>query len=80
MFNCSNLFSKFNNILQNILIKWRVLCGLACFGASSSVVLCSTSKPQSKCRKVTSSNTSHLEAHADHFRLLLKGIFDPYIW
>ena len=29
--------------------------------------------------KVTSSNTSHLEAHADFFRLLMKGIFDPYV-
>ena len=25
------------------------------------------------------SNTSHLEAHADFFRLLMKGIFDPYV-
>ena len=29
--------------------------------------------------KVTSSNTSGLEAHADFFRLLMKGIFDPYV-
>ena len=27
--------------------------------------------------KVASSNTSHLEAHAGIFRLLMKGIFDP---
>jgi hypothetical protein len=26
-------------------------------------------------RKVASSNTSHLEAHAGFFRLLMKGIF-----
>ena len=29
-------------------------------------------------RKVASSNTSCLEAHAGFFRLLMKGIFDPY--
>ena len=28
-------------------------------------------------RKVASSNTSCLEAHAGFFRLLMKGIFDP---
>ena len=28
-------------------------------------------------RKVVSSNTSCLEAHADIFRLLMEGIFDP---
>ena len=31
-------------------------------------------------RKVTSSNTSRLEAHASFFRLLMKGIFDPYVY
>ena len=32
-------------------------------------------------RKVASSNTSHLEAHAGFFRLHMKGIFDPYaLW
>ena len=30
-------------------------------------------------RKVLSSNTSHLEAHAGFFRLLMKGILDPYV-
>ena len=31
--------------------------------------------------KVTSSNTSCLEAHAGLFRLLMKGIFGPYaLW
>jgi hypothetical protein len=30
-------------------------------------------------RKVASSDTSCLEAHADFFRLLMKGIFDPYV-
>ena len=29
--------------------------------------------------KVTSSNTSRLEAHAAFFKLLMKGIFDPYV-
>ena len=29
--------------------------------------------------KVVSSNTSHFEAHADFFRFLMKGIFDPYV-
>jgi DNA-binding CsgD family transcriptional regulator len=30
-------------------------------------------------RKVERSNRSHLEAHAGFFRLLMKGIFDPYV-
>ena len=30
-------------------------------------------------RKVASSNTFRLEAHAGFFRLLMKGIFDPYV-
>ena len=30
-------------------------------------------------RNVASSNTSCLEAHAGFFRLLMKGIFDPYV-
>ena len=29
--------------------------------------------------KYASSNTSPLEAHAGFFRLLMKGIFDPYV-
>ena len=29
--------------------------------------------------KVASSNTSRLEAHPGFFRLLMKGIFDPYV-
>ena len=29
--------------------------------------------------KVLSFNTSHLEAHTGFFRLLMKGIFDPYV-
>ena len=30
-------------------------------------------------RKVASSNTSCLEAHAGFFRLIMKGIFNPYV-
>ena len=30
-------------------------------------------------REIASSNTSHLGAHAGFFRLLMKGIFDPYV-
>ena len=30
-------------------------------------------------RKITSSNTSRLEAHVGLFRLLMKGIFGPYV-
>ena len=30
-------------------------------------------------RKVASSNTSRLEAHDGFFRLLMKGIFNPYV-
>ena len=29
--------------------------------------------------KVVSSNSSRLEAHEGFFRLLMKGIFDPYV-
>ena len=32
-----------------------------------------------KYRKIASSNTSRLEAHAGFFRLLMKGIFDPNV-
>ena len=34
---------------------------------------------RNKYRKVASSNTSCLEAHASFFRLLMKGIFYPYV-
>ena len=34
--------------------------------------------PETYCR-VASSNTSRLEAHAVFFRLLMKGIIDPYV-
>ena len=30
-------------------------------------------------RKVKSSNTSRLEAHAGFFKLFIKGIFNPYV-
>ena len=29
--------------------------------------------------KIVKSNTSHLEAHVDLFRLLMKGNFGPYV-
>ena len=32
-----------------------------------------------KYRKVASSNTSRLEAHAGFFRSIMKGILDPYV-
>ena len=34
---------------------------------------------KTKYRKIASSNTSRLEAHAGFFRLLMKGIFGPYV-
>ena len=38
-------------------------------------------RPSLEYRKVASSNTSCLEAHAGFFRSLMKGIFDPYtLW
>ena len=37
------------------------------------------SQPSLAYRKVESSNTSCLEAHAGFFKLLMKGIFDPYV-
>ena len=54
---------------------------------SVQTILCSLSKilrsynlfNHSWYRKIASSNTSHLEAHASFFRLLMKGIFDPYV-
>ena len=39
-------------------------------------LFCQTS---SNYRKVASSNTSCLEGHAGFFKLLMKGIFDPYV-
>ena len=30
-------------------------------------------------RKIASSNTSRLEAHAGFFRLFMKGVFGPYV-
>ena len=30
-------------------------------------------------RIVVSASSSHFEAHTGHFRLLMKGIFDPYV-
>ena len=41
--------------------------------------LSTTSGLPSAHRKVVSSNTSRLEAHAGFFRLLMKGIFEPYV-
>ena len=35
--------------------------------------------PKNAYCKVASFNTSRLEAHAGFFRLLMKGIFDPYV-
>ena len=46
------------------------------FNSRLSSSLCSI---QPIYRKVASSNTSHLEAHAGFFRLLMKGIFNPYV-
>ena len=40
---------------------------------------CKNSAQQNGYRKIASSNTSRLEAHAGIFRLLMKGIFDPYV-
>ena len=37
------------------------------------------SKDSNEYRKVASSNKSLLETHAGFFRLLMKGMFDPYI-
>ena len=49
---------------------------------SQSIVSLSTrdtSLPKFIYRKVTSCNSSCLEAHAGFFRLIMKGIFDPYV-
>ena len=52
------------------------VCGR--FG-SSTAVLHTRTKSALKYRKVASSNMSRLEAHAGFFRVLMKGIFDPYV-
>ena len=46
----------------------------------SSVSLGKLTKPfHSVYRKVASPTTPHLKAHAGFFRLLMKGIFHPYV-
>ena len=51
-----------------------------CFLERQKVTLMVFIKPNlHKYRKVVSSNTSRLEAHAGFFKLLMKGIFDPYV-
>ena len=48
---------------------------------TSTVISNIVQKYENNCayRKVASSNTSCLEALAGFFRLLMKGIFDPYV-
>ena len=43
------------------------------------MVYCNLKPMLSIVLKVASSNTSPLESHAAFFRLLMKGIFDPYV-
>ena len=42
-------------------------------------VLMSTGLESLIYRKMASSNTARLEAHVGFFRLLMKGIFGPYV-
>ena len=57
-----------------ILISVR-LCNFKDGGSQTSKIF----GQESTYRKATSSNMSHFEAHAGFFRLLKKGIFDPYV-
>ena len=69
---------------ERIFSGWCIMFSLAhnrtftYLGCSSSSVT-ETSFIDLEYRKVASSNTSHLEGHAGFFRLLMKGIFDPYV-
>ena len=47
--------------------------------SGNSVVQKTAIRSHYKYRKVASSNTSCFEAHAVFFRLLMKGIFNPYV-
>ena len=51
-------------------IKIHAPCLVTCYISEIKIL---------KYRKVVSSNTSRLEAHAGFFRLLSKGIFDSYV-
>ena len=53
---------------------WKIISSISClyFVVSKFIFVI-------EYRKVVSSNTSHLEAHEGFFRLLMKGIFYPYV-
>ena len=74
----NNLTDKNESRKQSVLKFWFN------WGNDTYISLKITSKTaviidQSSYRKVASSNTSRLEAHAGFCRLLVKGIFDPYV-
>ena len=52
--------------LKDIVLVLFQLASLLCIGIKTY-------------RKIASSNMSHLEAHADFFKMLMKGIFDCYV-
>ena len=54
------------------LVSWGIIL-------NATHIFVATVTAQDMYRKVTSSNTSRLEANAGFFRLLMKGIFDPYV-
>ena len=63
---------KVYTFMQEVLNKYFT-------GSNNQFRIIVTNYPQSIYRKVASSNTSHLEAHAGFFRMRVRGIFDPYV-
>ena len=53
--------------------------GVEVITTGTAILVTIESNFECRYRKVTSSNTSCLEAHAGFFRLLMKGIFDLYV-
>ena len=78
----STLFLPIHVILFHFSHKLRTHLGIEYFTNSDCFISqCRLNRIHFKkyYRKVASSNMSRLEAHAGFFRLLMKGIFDPYV-
>ena len=59
-----------------IYLDRKILATVFCF---AELVWPEEDAPYSSYRKVRSTSLSRLEAHAGFFRLLMKGIFGPYV-
>ena len=82
------LFRKHNRRSQELCVSSPMMTSICTSAALVySLSLQTTMGQTSSCsriqtlayRKVASSNTSRLEAQAGFFRLLMKGIFNPYV-